>query len=160
MIIQKIDLFKDLDREAMNRISKIMVEESYEGGSVIYKAGDPATNMYLLVDGTVTLSVGTAGKVSYTASLPGEIFGWSSMVDRPGYVNTAECYAPCTLIRIEKERLNALMEDDPRIGMNLFKRLAGAVVQRLVDNYNSFLSANTLSGVTYGSGHLTTAADE
>jgi len=160
MIIQKFDLFKDIGQEAMKKISKVMVEESYEKGSVLYKAGDPAINLYLIVDGSVTLSVGTAGKVSYTAHRPGEVFGWSSMVDRPGYVYTAECYTKCTLVRIEKEKLDRLMEEDPKTGLIFFKRLAGAVVQRLVDNYSHFLSAGSLSHVTYGSGQVTSAVEE
>lgn len=108
----------------------------------------------------MTLSVGTAGEIDYTANRPGEAFGWTCMVDRPAYVSTAECSTPCTLVRIEKEKLNGLMEQDPRTGMIFFKRLAGAIVQRLVDNYNSFLSAGSLSGVTYGSGQVIIAAEE
>ncbi|MCA1960496.1 MAG: hypothetical protein LDL33_06850 [Desulfomonile sp.] len=47
-----------------------------------------------------------------------------------------------------------MLENDPQSGMLFYKRLAGAVVQRLIDNYNAFLSQGSLKGVTYGSGQV------
>ncbi|MCA1960497.1 MAG: cyclic nucleotide-binding domain-containing protein [Desulfomonile sp.] len=83
MIIQKADLFRDIKRETMNEVSKIMVEGSYDQGALVFKAGDPADSFYLVVEGRVRLSIGTEGEIDYTASLPGEAFGWTGMVDRP-----------------------------------------------------------------------------
>ncbi|MCA1959299.1 MAG: cyclic nucleotide-binding domain-containing protein [Desulfomonile sp.] len=154
MIIQKADLFKDLSPEAMSEIAKIMVEESHEKGSLLFKAGDPATSFYLITEGMVRLSIGTGGEIDYTANRPGEAFGWTGIVDRPAYVATAECVTPCKLVRIDKESLNTLLEKDPASGMIFFKRLAGAVVQRLIDNYGAFLSEGSLKGVTYGTGQV------
>jgi len=154
MIIQKADLFRDLSPEAMSEIAKIMVEESHEKGSLLFKAGDPATSFYLIVEGTVTLSIGTGREIDYTANRSGEAFGWTGMVDRPAYVATAECVTPCRLVKIEKEKLDKVLVKDPRNGMIFFKRLAGAVVQRLIDNYGTFLSEGRLKGVTYGTGQV------
>lgn len=154
MIIQKADLFRDLSPETMNEIAMIMVEESHEKGALLFKAGDPATSFYLIAEGMVRLSIGTGGEIDYTANHPGEAFGWTGMVDRPAYVATAECVTPCKLARIDKESLNKLLEKDPASGMIFFKRLAGAVVQRLIDNYGTFLSEGSLKGVTYGTGQV------
>ena len=44
MIIQKADLFKDQSQETMNEITKVMVEESHEKGSLVFKAGTPANH--------------------------------------------------------------------------------------------------------------------
>jgi CRP-like cAMP-binding protein len=160
MIIQKAELFKDLGPEIVGEISNIMVEESYEKGSLVFKAGDPANSFYLVVDGRVRLSMGAEGRIDYTASLPGEAFGWTGMVDRPGYVATAECVTPCKVIKVEKAKLNQVLEKDPASGMIFFKRLAGAVVQRLIDNYGAFLSEGSLTGVTYGSGQVMSSGED
>ena len=154
MIIQQAELFMGLGENAMQAIAKIMAEESHEKGVVLFKAGEPATSFYLVGEGTVRLSVGTAGEIDYTANRPGEAVGWTGMVDRTSYTATAECLTPCRLFRIEKERLNEILEKDPASGMVFFKRLATVVVQRLMDNYSAFLSAGSLSGVTYGSGQV------
>jgi CRP-like cAMP-binding protein len=159
MIIQKSDLFKDLSQETMNKINSIMAEQSHEKGSLLFKAGDPATSFYLIVDGTVTLSIGTAGEIDYTANRPGEAFGWTGLVDRPTYVASAECATRCRLAKIEKEKMFQILDSDPESGKIFFKRLAGAVVQRLVDNYGAFLSEGALKGVTYGSGQVMGSED-
>ncbi|MBF0531281.1 MAG: cyclic nucleotide-binding domain-containing protein [Deltaproteobacteria bacterium] len=154
MIIQQADLFRDLSPEVMSEITKIMVEESHEKGSLLFKAGEPATSFFIIIEGTVTLSIGASGEIDYTASRPGEAFGWTGMVDRSVYVATARCMTPCKLARIEKDKLNKFLERDIATGMIFFKRLAGAVVQRLIDNYYKFLSEGSLKGVTYGTGQM------
>ncbi len=154
MIIQEANLFRDLSQETMTEIAKIMTEQSYEEGALVFKAGDPAHSFYVIADGTVRLSMGTAGEIDYTANGPGEAFGWTGMVDRPAYVATAECTTSCRLIRIEKQALSRVLEKDPVSGMTFYKRLAAAVVQRLIDNYGAFLTAGSLKGVSYGSGQV------
>jgi CRP-like cAMP-binding protein len=57
MIIQKAELFKDLSPEIVNEISKIMVEESYEPGALVFEAGTPDKNFYILVEGMVHLFI-------------------------------------------------------------------------------------------------------
>jgi CRP-like cAMP-binding protein len=154
MIIQEADLFRDLRQETMTDIAATMVEESYPKGSVLFKAGEPADSFYLIVDGRVRLAVGTEAEIDYTASRPGEAFGWTGMVGRTTYVASAECATPCRLAKIEKEKLERILERDPATGMLFYKRLAAAVVQRLIDNYGMFLSEGSLKGVTYGTGQV------
>jgi len=148
MIIQKAELFKDLTPETTNEISKIMVEEAWERGRVIFQAGTPATHFYILVEGRVRLSIGTKAQITYTVNTPGEAFGWTGLVDRSEYIATAECVAPSKVVKIENSRLTELFEKDTQGGMMFFKRLAGAVVQRLIYNYEAFLSEGSLSEVT------------
>jgi CRP-like cAMP-binding protein len=156
MIIQKADLFKDQSQETMNEITKVMVEESHEKGSLVFKAGAPANHFYILVDGRVRVSIGTEAEIDYTVNLPGEAFGWTGMVDRPVYVASAECVAPSKVVKIEKDSLNKIFEKHPEMGMMFFKRLAGAVVQRLIYNYETFLSEGSLKGVSsFGTGQVT-----
>jgi CRP-like cAMP-binding protein len=156
MIIQKADLFKDQSQETMNEIAKVMVEESHEKGSLVFKAGTPANHFYILVDGRVRVSIGTEAEIDYTVNLPGEAFGWTGMVDRPVYVASAECVAPSKVVKIQKESLNKIFEKHPQMGMMFFKRLAGAVVQRLIYNYETFLSEGSLKGVSsFGTGQVT-----
>jgi CRP-like cAMP-binding protein len=161
MIIQKADLFKDLGQDTMTEISKIMVEETYEKDTFIFKAGTPARHFFILIDGRIRLFIGTEAEIDYTVNIPGEAFGWTGMVDRPVYVATAECEAPSRVIRIENEKLYKIFEKDAPGGMMFFKRLAGAVVQRLIYNYEAFLSEGSLKGVSgaYGTGHMGTDED-
>jgi len=148
MYVQDAELFKDLSPEIMKELSKIMVEESYEPGAFVFKAGSPARHFYILVDGRVRLFIGTKAEISYTVCNPGEAFGWSGMVDRPLYTATAECSTRTKVMKIDNESLNKIFEKDTASGMMFFKRLAGAVVQRLIYNYETFISEGSLKDVT------------
>ncbi|MBI5571240.1 MAG: cyclic nucleotide-binding domain-containing protein [Desulfomonile tiedjei] len=148
MIIQKAELFKGLSPEIMNEISKIMIEESCEPGTFVFQAGAPAKHFYILGEGRVRLFIGTKAEITYTVNSPGEAFGWTGLVDRPAYVATAECVAPSKITKIENEKLAKVFENDAASGMLFFKRLAGIVVQRLINNYEAFLSEGSLKEVT------------
>jgi CRP-like cAMP-binding protein len=151
MIIQKAELFKDLGPEIVGEISTIMIEESHEPGTFVYEAGAPARHFYILIEGRIRLSIGTAAEITYTVSIPGEAFGWSGLVDRPTYTATANCVSHSKVMKIDNEKLTKIFEKDTASGMIFFKRLAGAVVQRLIHNYESFLSQGSLRDVpSYG----------
>ena len=141
----------------MNEITKIMVEESHEKGSLVFKAGAPANHFYILVDGRVRVSIGTEAEIDYTVNLPGErpSAGQAWLIALRTWL-TAECVAPSKVVKIEKESLNKIFQKHPEMGMMFFKRLAGAVVQRLIYNYETFLSEGSLKGVTsFGTGQVT-----
>ncbi|MEW6139041.1 MAG: cyclic nucleotide-binding domain-containing protein [Thermodesulfobacteriota bacterium] len=152
MIIQEANLFKDMSPETANEISKITVEESYEPGTFIFEAGAPARHFYILVEGRVRLSIGTQSEITYTVSVPGEAFGWTGLVDRPTYTATAQCVFHSKVVKIDNDKLLKILEKDTASGMTFFKRLAEAVVQRLIYNYETFLSERTLKDVapSYG----------
>ncbi|MBI4965855.1 MAG: cyclic nucleotide-binding domain-containing protein [Desulfomonile tiedjei] len=161
MFLKEADLFMGLSQETMSEIGKIMVEESYNKGALLFSEGDPAQYFYVLQEGRVRLAIGKEGKIDYTVSNPGEAFGWSALVDRQCYTTAAECESPTKLIRIEKEKLNKVLERDPGGGMMFFKRLAGAIGERLIHSYNSFLSEQRPGGgASYGSGQVTDARED
>jgi CRP-like cAMP-binding protein len=140
MIIQESEIFKGLSPEIIGELSEQMIEEHYGKGSFVFKDRYLAEHFYILEEGKVRLSIGEEGRLTHLISNPGETFGWSSLVGRETYTASAECLAPSHVIRIEKERLNALFEKDPASGMVFFKRLAGVIGERLVTSYNALLS--------------------
>lgn len=161
MLAGESDLFKDLGEQAMNEISKIMILESYNPGSVIYTERDRADYFYILWEGRVRLSIGKEAEIDYTVSRRGESFGWSSLVDRERYTARAEALEPTKIYKIDKNQLNEIFRKMPEVGALFYKRLAGAVVQRLIYNYEAFLSVGSLRGVTsFGTGQVMASAEE
>ena len=160
MFIQEAELFKGLDDHIMNEISKIMVEESCKSGDVLYTDKDRADNFYLLWDGRIRLAIGTGAEIDYTVSRRGEAFGWSSLVDRDTYTARAECVAPSKVYRIPKVKIEELFAKHPEAGALFYKRLAAAVVQRLIWSYRAFLSEGSLKGMTSEGTRQVAAAGE
>ena len=148
MFLQRTEIFSELSPETMAEISKEMSEQSYREGETVYTPSDPAEHFYILVEGTVRLTIRREGEIDYTVSRTGEVFGWAGMMERPLYTAHSQCMAPTRLILIQKKALNRIFEKDPRGGMIFFKKLAGAVFQRLLYSYENFVSKGSLMGIT------------
>lgn len=161
MYVQESELFKELEGDMISQVSQIMIEESHEAGTVLFTGSDPAENLYILMDGRVRLLIGDEAHIDYIVRNPGEAFGWSALVDRATYTATAECAEPTTVIRIEKEKLDKILEKNPKSAMLFFKRLAAAVGSRLVHMYDAFLNYQKAeSTLSYGSGQVAAGAED
>lgn len=141
MFIREAELFKGMSQEFMSDLAKIMVEESYKKGTILFHECDVPDCFYVLEDGRVRLSIGERGHLVQTLTEQGEAFGWSSLVERDTYTSSAECVTQCKLIKIDKEKLNTVFEKHLGDGLLFFKRLAGVIGQRLINSYNSLLSS-------------------
>ena len=141
MFIKEIDLFEGMSQGFIDEIAKIMVEESCNKGSFLFREGEPADNFYVLEEGGVRLTIGEEGHITYTINTSGDSFGWSSLVDRDVYTASAECNEPTKVIKIEKEKLRRIFDKHQFSGLMFYKRLARIIGERLINNYNTLLSA-------------------
>jgi CRP-like cAMP-binding protein len=133
MFIPNIDLFKDLRQEAIDDISQIAVEETYDKGTILFSHGQPADHFYILVDGKVRIGIGKNVAMDYVVQRLGEAFGWCSVVDRGAYSAEAQCVEPSRLLKIEKESLEKVFDAHERSGRKFYKRLAAELGRRLID---------------------------
>ena len=152
MFIKQADLLKGVGRRFIKKFVKIMVDESPLQGAFLFTEGDPADNFYVLEEGSVKLSIGEEGHITHIVSKRGEAFGWSSLVDRDVYTASAECSAPTKVLKIPREEMNRILDNNPADGLIFFKRLAGTMGERLISAYNLFLLAQrSEEHRTYGS---------
>jgi CRP-like cAMP-binding protein len=146
MFIQQSELFQSLPQPILDEIAGVGVERECRKGEFALRAGQPAQCLYILKEGRARVIIGEKGQIDFMACDPGDIFGWPSLVDRPVYTASVECLEDCKLIRIEKDRLNAILAKDPASGATFYKRLAGIIGQRLINAYNMVLAAHTEQG--------------
>ena len=73
------------------------------------------------------------------------------MVESEGYTADARCVTPTKTAKINKDKLDQILEKYPRDATLFFRHLSTAIMKRLVDNYGAFLSDGNLQGVSYGS---------
>ena len=133
MFLPKSEIFKDLRQEAINEISEIAVEESYNEGKTLFAAGDAATDFYILVQGRVQLSIGENRRSEYVVGNLGESFGWSSVVGNDAYTAEAHCLDPTKVLRIDKTELEKVFDAHERSGRKFYRTLARQLGQRLMD---------------------------
>ena len=142
MFIQRADLFRGMDQAVIKEINDIMVEESCAEGTVLFERGKTANDLYIVKEGSVELTIGDSGHVTYVVKNPGEAFGWSSLVNHHVYTASAVCSSPAELIRIPSEKLNKLFERNPASGLVFFRRLAEIISKRVATSYNLLLRSH------------------
>ena len=141
MIIRKIDLFQGIDVEVMKEIANISVEENYAKDTVLFKQGEEAECLYILEEGAVKLTIKNGGTLIYSLSEPGEVFGWSSVVEPGLYTASSICSKDSKVVKIEREKLNKLFQLHPDVGLKILRRLGGVFSKRLSSAYRDLLSA-------------------
>jgi CRP-like cAMP-binding protein len=152
MFIQQTDLFQGMDKDFVKETYAITTKQSSKEGEVLFSEGDQARHFYILLKGRVRLGTRDTGQVVHTVSRPGEAFGWSSLVGRDIYSASAECVQPAKLLKIDREDFQKILEKDPTNGLSFFRRLAGALGERLINSYGSLgLAQSSEEHRTYGS---------
>ena len=139
MIIERADLFRGLSEDFIKDVMNITMEESLGQGDILFHEGDNARHFYILLKGRVRLSTGKTGHMIHTVNREGEAFGWSSLVGRDVYSASAECAVPTTLLKIDSEELEKIVEKDLANGVIFYKDLAGTIGERLINSYNALL---------------------
>ena len=152
MFIQQTDLFRGMDKDFVKETYDLTVKHSFKEGDVLFSEGDHATYFYILLKGRVRLGTRDTGQVVHTVSRPGEAFGWSSLVGRDVYSASAECVESTKLLKIDRGDFQEILEKDPTNGLSFFRRLAGALGERLIISYGSLgLAQPSEEHRTYGS---------
>lgn len=151
MIVKEIDLFKETDPEVMKEIGDICSEESYAKDTVLFKRGEEADYLYILEEGSVNLVIENGGSLVFSLTEPGDVFGWSSMVESGQYTASGVCVTDLKVVKIERERLDKIFNLHPDVGLKVLKRLAGVISQRLSNSYRDLLSARgQVTAPSYG----------
>ena len=138
--ITEMDLFTGLNLDVMREIADTCcTEELYPAAAVLFKEGDAAKHLYILVEGTVELKI-KGGTTVFSLNTQSDIFGWSSLVYQAQYTATALCQTDVKAIKIDTTRLNRLFDVHPEFGLTVYRRLSGVFNKRLSNIYHHFLS--------------------
>jgi CRP-like cAMP-binding protein len=142
MFIEERDIFAGMSPEIMGKVRECSTQESKEAGVFLFRHGDPADFLYILVAGRIRLSLGEQGHMAVVVSNAGDTVGLSSVLGREDYHASAECLVPCKVQKITKADLVRIFDQDPRGGLQFYRRLANLLGQRLVDTYRLIPAAH------------------
>lgn len=119
--------FSGLNPHQLKQIVELCALQEYPQSSQIYRLGDPASDLFVLLSGTVRFTIGighreaSAGEISHC----GEVFGWTSLVETTNArFATAFCMKPCAVLALGGNDLLRLMDQDRDLGYHLMKQLS------------------------------------
>ncbi len=97
----------------------------YGRGEVIYRQGEPARHIYLLLEGEAqsTLLNFAGNEALLRIHLPGSILGLTALASVPWRDATAKAIQPSVLSKVSVEHVKALILSDPGLGLSLIHLL-------------------------------------
>ena len=125
-ILSQTHFFGGLTPSQLERIAALSTLLECEAGQHVYRVGDPADRVYVLVQGTVRYAIGFGERHASVGDIlrRGELFGWAALTPpRNVRIATASCLAPCRFLVIDGAGLIALMEQDHTLGYRLMTQL-------------------------------------
>jgi CRP-like cAMP-binding protein len=130
MAIMEADLFKGVSQRFITRIANGAEEQTCKGNSIIFKRGEEASNFYVLASGDVHIEIG-AMEETLAINRPGEVFGWSALVEPYTYTATARCVKDTKVIKVSRDLLETAIKEHPGEGLAVLKNLAAIIAARL-----------------------------
>jgi hypothetical protein len=109
-------------------------ELSYRARSNVFKQGDAADGMYLVLDGyALVIATDEAGaERTVGITMPGQSFGeLGLLVDQPRMA-TVSAGTDLRVLKITPESLSALEQREPSIASMMYKRLARTLASQLI----------------------------
>ncbi len=146
--LRKTELFGNLNESQLDLLLSHSSVESLPEGKTIFRQGDEANHLYILIEGAVDLSVKTGEKFDFMTSRvekEGAAFGIPSLIEPFRYNMTATCAKSSKVLVIDANRVRMEMEKDPKMGMEIMKKLAFIYFNRLSEmrlGVSNFLRAS------------------
>jgi CRP-like cAMP-binding protein len=134
-MLTNLDLFQGLPNDTLEAIADLCSEVSFAAKTVIFAEGRPADRIYVLLDGTVDLTISPTSLpepmtiARLKTSGPG--FGWSAVVGSGYYTATAHAVTDMHAIALDGRALVAHLEQNPCDGFVMMQRMAQIVSHRL-----------------------------
>jgi len=125
-------LFRGLPAEERATLAAAASRREPAEGEILYVEGAPATTMFLVERGQVTLGVQRDDRRVIVGTLgPGEVLNWSCLRDEPVSLTTARTAGPAMLVAIPADALLALLGSGSPAGRTLMRRLFGVAAVHL-----------------------------
>jgi len=132
--LKKTELFGNLKESQLDALLSRSSVETFPEGKTIFRQGEDANHLYILIEGMVDLSVKTGEKFDFLTSKvekEGAALGIPSLIEPFRYNVTATCLKPSKLLVINAGGVRMDMEKDPEMGMEIMKKLASIYFNRL-----------------------------
>ena len=129
-ILKTVEALKGLNSDQLVLIQKYSEKMEFNQGERLFAEGEDSAHLWIVLEGEVELRYdrpeGQPNPVEDPISFisKAELFGWSSFMPPFEYKLSAYCASQkCEVVKIEKERLVKLFENDADMGFELMSHI-------------------------------------
>ena len=101
---------------------------------MLFREGDVGTQLYILLEGRVSIQVKLSSRPESLAvaslSQYGQLVGWSGLI-HANYTASAVCDTDSRLLTIDANELSALLRENPEAGFPVMEQVAITISERL-----------------------------
>jgi len=134
--LKRTELFEAVEEPQLSTLLLHASVESFPEGKTIFNQGEKAVRLYVLVEGAVDLTIKTGEKIDFMTSKiekEGAVFGMPSLIEPFRFNVTAICSKPSKVLVLDANHIKKRIEEDPKMGMEVMKKLASIYFNRLND---------------------------
>jgi CRP/FNR family cyclic AMP-dependent transcriptional regulator len=131
--LREVRFLHDVEQEHLERIAEVAELVSLDKNKLIFRDGDQAESVYFIVRGGVLLEMcapGVGCKRILTLG-PGDLLGWSALLERARLTATARTTDATILIKVHAGLLLTLCDHNPRFGYEIMHRTSLSLAKRL-----------------------------
>jgi len=121
-----LSLFRGLSAAELGRVNDLLGKTRFPAGAMIMTATQPGEVAYVVLEGTLKVSMVQADGRELTLAIlgPGEIVGELAMADRGGRSADVVALEPATLLWLDRTQFDRLRREIPAITENLLALMA------------------------------------
>jgi CRP-like cAMP-binding protein len=145
--------FNEVKLDTLESIARMGEIVEYKAADAIFRFDEPAVHLYGVIEGEVALSVVFKDKVLKTeieyeeaiqasmveeeksivvdSVLPGQVFGWASLIGAGRRTVTAHCAVASRVIALPAAGLRTMFEKDNTLGYVIMKKMSDIISKRL-----------------------------
>jgi CRP/FNR family transcriptional regulator, cyclic AMP receptor protein len=122
----ELELFRGLSSAELTRVNELLGKTRFPSGAMILTASQPGEIAYIVLDGTLKVSVIQSNGRELTLALlgPGEIVGELALADRSGRSADVIALEPANLVWIDRNTFDQIRREIPLITENLLRLMA------------------------------------
>ncbi len=115
-LLAKTQLFGGLPEDQQQKLAQQMRPVSFGSGQQIFSRGDAGTDLYLVLQGRVRLSIISleGRELAFTHASPGDIFGEIATLDGGARTADATAVSAVKALSLSRAQLNTLLENSPQ----------------------------------------------
>ncbi|MHB0957491.1 MAG: cyclic nucleotide-binding domain-containing protein [Pirellulaceae bacterium] len=132
-ILRRYPYFSAADDEGLRQLAMICEEVVVGAEAVMYREGDKADRLYILVDGEVDIqyTLGSGELRTVDTIVPGELLMWSALVEPYKSTAVVTVRANSRLIALDADKLRAYCAQDLKVANSVLLHLTKLLATRL-----------------------------
>jgi diguanylate cyclase (GGDEF)-like protein len=139
--LRKLEIFSSLNHEELSRVRLLMKRHEVPENWVLFREGDVGRLMYIVLSGTVAISILSSGAEELEVSRVGEgsFFGEMSILEKDVRSATCRTVEDCILLSLDSDAFSRLMDEEPAAAIKIMQRMLNTSTNRL-QKTGAFLS--------------------